>query len=85
MFVVGETPTGGIDRAQFHNAREYIKHLHTLEKSLLILGPQFSGSFRSLAELLKEDPLSDYCNSRDRNQRPGPKRSSRPSTKNGLP
>jgi hypothetical protein len=63
LFLVGETPTGGIHRVAFQNALQQIKELPrrvgsmaeaTAEKKpLLILGPYFSGSANSLAILLK--------------------------------
>jgi hypothetical protein len=64
LFLVGETPTGGIHRVAFQNALRQIKELPrrvgsmteapAQKKPLLILGPYFSGSANSLAILLKE-------------------------------
>src|SRR5262245_1698337 len=63
LFLVGETPTGGIHKAAFQNALLQIKELsHRLgskteksakEQPLRILGPYFPGSADSLAILLK--------------------------------
>ena len=62
VFIVGETPTAGINKAQFIKAREYAGKIVTLpqagesqpvQPSLRVLGPTFSGSFASLAELVR--------------------------------
>jgi hypothetical protein len=55
VFVVSETPTGGIRKTQFRNA---VLLLHGLlgpeqPRVMRILGPTFSGSLQSLAELLQ--------------------------------
>src|SRR6202451_2917487 len=61
VFVVGEEPTRGIHRKQFNNAVAWIA---TLEKArnthapVAILGPTFSGSFPSLAQLLANNQVS---------------------------
>ena len=62
LFLVGETPTGGIHRVAFQNALRQIEELPSWigsktekpaeEKPLRILGPTFSGSADSLALLL---------------------------------
>ena len=54
VLVVGESPTRGIIKKQFSNAREWIRAT-TREPSpeLRILGPTFSGSLASLAQLLR--------------------------------
>jgi hypothetical protein len=52
VFLVGESPTGGIVKPQFHTAIEWIKSAKTPLHGLRILGPTFSGSLASLAELL---------------------------------
>lgn len=57
VFVVGETPTGGIHKEQFNNALEVINDIRRVVQSatpdkLLILGPTFSGSLPSLNDLL---------------------------------
>jgi hypothetical protein len=62
VFVVGETPTGGVSRSQFETAVKTITTIaaenHSVEKSALrIIGPTFSGSLYSLARLLN-GPLS---------------------------
>ena len=60
LFLVGETPTGGIHKATFQNALQQIQGLPDRvgsktaeEKPLRILGPYFPGSADSLAILLK--------------------------------
>jgi hypothetical protein len=56
VFVVGETPTAGINGYEFKNARAYMKTLS--EKDLPVVriqGPSFSGSFLSLSELINDD------------------------------
>ena len=56
VFVVGEDATHGIHEHQFRNALEWIKILSAKglgrTDRVMILGPSFSGSFPSLAELL---------------------------------
>jgi hypothetical protein len=56
VFVVGEEATRGIHKEQFQNALEWIAWLQskndTRVKSLAILGPTFSGSFPSVAQML---------------------------------
>jgi hypothetical protein len=68
VFFVGETPTGGIDKQQFHNALRAIQDIQgdstssLLGEPLRILGPTFSGSLYSLmVELGKKQvtPFSD--------------------------
>jgi hypothetical protein len=55
IFLVGETPTRGIDRYQFAAASCYVKHLQEKEpRGLRILGPTFSGSFDSLDAALRD-------------------------------
>jgi hypothetical protein len=57
VFVVGETPTGGINKDQFVNAVRMISELgkESADKAdLHILGPTFSGSLQSLRQLLSE-------------------------------
>ena len=54
IFLVGETPTAGIQPQQFRNAVCFASSLQSGEsdsKTLRILGPSFSGSFPSLAKL----------------------------------
>src|SRR5277367_3559028 len=56
VFIVGEEPTRGIHRQQFQNAVAWINTLQGEGKPpVAILGPTFSGSFPSLAELLSYD------------------------------
>jgi hypothetical protein len=61
VFVVGETPTGGVEKQQFRNAVAITRQLFRdppnslgehLHDPLLILGPTFSGSLSSLSQLL---------------------------------
>ena len=58
IFLVAETPTSGIDPAQFHRALCYGSSLPRPpgadRSELRILGPGFSGSFHSLTALLKD-------------------------------
>src|SRR5262245_29844372 len=62
LFLVGETPTGGIHKVAFQNALWQIEELagwresstkEAAEKELRIISPSFSGSADSLASLLK--------------------------------
>jgi hypothetical protein len=64
VFVVGETPTGGINKSQFHMAVRAIQDICSGEPAckpspasgtLLILGPTFSGSLYSLADILNDE------------------------------
>lgn len=51
VFLVGETPTSGVDRPQFSRASGYIRDLSNPDVQshfLGTLGPEFSGSFASL-------------------------------------
>jgi hypothetical protein len=63
VFVVGEDATHGIHEHQFRNALEWIKILSAKGPGridrVMILGPTFSGSFPSLAELLSEPGIAD--------------------------
>jgi len=57
VFIVGEEPTQGIHRDQFKNATAWIAALETNEAERrrlppIILGPAFSGSVYSLADLI---------------------------------
>ena len=68
VFVVGETPTGGIRREQLRHALESIRAIRGAdttndEKPLLILGPTFSGSLESLGREL-EQQLAQNCAAR---------------------
>ena len=67
VFLVGETPTGGLSREQFRHAREMMKAIAgpeasaTAKKPMLILGPTFSGSLDSLqSELQYAEFASTY-------------------------
>jgi hypothetical protein len=62
VFVVGETPTGGVEKQQFQNAVAITQQLFCGKSKcsvkyplgpLPILGPTFSGSLASLSQLLK--------------------------------
>jgi hypothetical protein len=64
VWVVGETPTGGINRAQFHMAVKAIQDICAGEPkckpspssgSLFIAGPTFSGSLYSLTGILTDE------------------------------
>lgn len=62
VFVVGETPTGGIRREQLRHALELIREIRGSDSSkdeqpLLILGPTFSGSLESLGRELEHQPI----------------------------
>jgi hypothetical protein len=59
VFVVGETPTAGINPAQFQLARAYIRAIHE-PHTIRIQGPTFSGSLYSLGKLIGEDKKSTY-------------------------
>ncbi len=54
VFVVGETPTSGINGLQFKMARAYVEAFQD-SGPVRILGPGFSGSFYSLTELIRDD------------------------------
>ena len=65
VFVVGETPTGGVRKKQFRNTLQLLRDLRGPQNlaagadlqsaPLRILGPSFSGSLDSLAALLHQD------------------------------
>lgn len=58
VFLAGETPTGGVNSAQFQLARAYMRAIQGpsgKDHNVRILGPTFSGSFYSLSGLLQED------------------------------
>ena len=54
IFLVGETPTSGLDRPQFLKAAVFVDHLLRKPDGLRILGPTYSGSFTSLDAALSE-------------------------------
>jgi hypothetical protein len=69
VFVVGETPTGGINKPEFHMAVRAIQDICAGEPackpspaagSLFILGPTFSGSLYSLADILKNEVKDSF-------------------------
>ena len=58
VFMVGETPTAGVNPSQFQIARAYMKALcgpSQDSRPVKIEGPTFSGSFYSLATLILQD------------------------------
>lgn len=55
LFVVAETPTGGVNKEQFREAIQLIPRSAREGTSLRIIGPTFSGSLDSLAKLLNYD------------------------------
>ena len=60
VFVVGEEATRGVHRRQFQNAAAWIASLRPANgdpSPVDILGPTFSGSFPSLAELLADESV----------------------------
>jgi len=63
VFVVGEQATQGVHREEFRNALGWVAALETGKASkisrLAILGPTFSGSFPSLAQVLSEPRTKD--------------------------
>lgn len=76
VFVVGEDPTHGIHNDQFKNALEWIDALRApavdqQQPHVVILGPSFSGSFPSLAELI-EDGVRNAADQRKKDQFPSP-------------
>jgi hypothetical protein len=52
VFLVGNSPTAGIDRTQFLAALDRLKKLSPDQSELRILGPSFTGSCESLRDLL---------------------------------
>lgn len=59
VFVVGNSPTGGINRTQFEEAISQLKLRAHLQTHLRILGPTFSGSGPSLRTLLSEETVAN--------------------------
>ena len=55
VFLVGETPTRGIDRSQFEKAACYVYALGAESDEIRFLGPTFSGSGTSLLRALEQD------------------------------
>jgi hypothetical protein len=65
VFVVGETPTAGINGFQFRWARGAISALDAGHaRDVYIAGPNFSGSFLSLANLLESSAGTDHIEMR---------------------
>jgi hypothetical protein len=64
VFIVGEEATRGIHRRQFQNAAAWIKTLNpdVDSSSVAILGPTFSGSLPSLAQLLADSDVQHFLN-----------------------
>lgn len=65
VFVVGEEPTQGIHKAQFRNALAWVQALQppgSPHAKVGILGPTFSGSLPSLAQLFSEPEISVQLN-----------------------
>jgi hypothetical protein len=68
VFLVGETPTGGIHKQQFHNALRAIHDIRqdgaspVAPETLRILGPTFSGSLYSLMTELKSEGETAFSN-----------------------
>ena len=55
IFLVGETPTSGINRRQFKLAADYMKQFSKCSHVLGVLGPTFSGSAPSLRAAMQTD------------------------------
>ncbi len=57
VFIVGDTPTAGVNGYEFKKARAYMEAIGDRHdtKLIRIQGPVFSGSCYSLAQLIKED------------------------------
>jgi hypothetical protein len=66
VFLVGETPTQGVNLAQFHNAIDYVREVQTAARQsttseIKILGPGYSGSIPILAENLEHQIDGNAC------------------------
>jgi len=66
VLIVGETPTAGVNKAQFRHALEIIRDVRKIpvlaeatKQPLLILGPSFSGSLESLSQELQRSDAKD--------------------------
>ncbi|HXF27779.1 MAG TPA: hypothetical protein VN610_10905, partial [Bryobacteraceae bacterium] len=57
VFIVGDTPTAGVNGYEFKKARAYMEAIGDGRdtKLIRIQGPVFSGSFYSLAQLIEDD------------------------------
>ena len=69
VFLVGETPTAGINGVSFRLARAYMRAFSN-PRDVRIAGPSFSGSYYSLSELILADqklasPLNDQQDQAD--------------------
>jgi hypothetical protein len=62
VFLVGNSPTAGIDHTQFEEAVHQIGILAPQQRELNILGPTFSGSGRSLQALLSGKAIATLKN-----------------------
>jgi hypothetical protein len=60
VFLAGESPTAGINAAQFQTARAYARALGEPCRAL-IMAPTFSGSLQSLGDLLSNEVKTDAC------------------------
>jgi hypothetical protein len=62
VFVVSESPTGGINAQEFINALAWIQQLEQLpaDREIKILGPTFSGSLPSLYEVMHVPQLGPF-------------------------
>ena len=58
VFLVGNSPTGGINRPQFEDAVSRLRGITKGQKELRILGPTFTGSGASLQSLLNGEAVS---------------------------
>jgi hypothetical protein len=73
VFIVGEEATRGIHRRQFENAAAWISSLRQPNADpspVGILGPTFSGSFPSLAELLVDESVHESLKFQPADKRP---------------
>ncbi len=66
VFLVGETPTRGVNLSQFENAIAYVREIQTANhqsttSEIKILGPGFSGSIPLLSETLKQQIAGKAC------------------------
>ncbi len=59
VFIVGNSPTGGIDHAQFEEALRQLHKFAPDQTTLKILGPSFTGSGPSLRSLLRGARISN--------------------------
>ena len=66
VFMVGETPTQGVNLSEFENAITYVREVQTAARQsttseIKILGPGFSGSIPVLSEVLKHQINGNAC------------------------